>query len=64
MCIARWGTRRGGAAVPEQEPAWLVTLLDRGYEICVEVYGKTKAQARREAHELHPHGHIIHVERA
>ena len=41
---------------------YLVTLLDRGYEVTVEVWAKSKELARREAHKLHPRGHIIHVE--
>jgi hypothetical protein len=41
---------------------WLVTLLDRGHRVCVEVVGRGRDDACREAHELHPHGQIVHVE--
>lgn len=43
---------------------WLVTVLDRSHEVCVEVEGKTKAHARRAALKLHPWGHIVRVEKA
>lgn len=42
---------------------WFVTLLDKGQELCVEVYANTKPGARGRAKELHPYGHIIHVEK-
>jgi hypothetical protein len=43
---------------------WLVTLLDCGHEVTIEVIAATKEQARREAREWHPNGHIIHVEKS
>jgi hypothetical protein len=55
-------TESNRSSIAESQKLWLVTLLDRGVEVCVEVEGKTKEHARRAARELHPQGHIVHVE--
>lgn len=49
--------------VSKKPRTWLVTLLDRGHEVVLEIDARTKELARREAHDLHPQGHIVHVER-
>ena len=49
-------------ARPMRVYEWDVTMLARGVEVTLRVWGTSKTDAKRAAKEWEPDGHTLHVE--